>query len=339
MSDRLGIWRRRPDERALTDLPRLWLPRMLLTVRVESLPADHRSPLSVGAGRPTVSIGLPMYNAERYLRASLDSLLTQTFFDFEVVVCDNASTDASVAIAEAYARCDRRVRLYRADRNRGLAWNWNRAFTLASGTYFKWAAADDVHLPHYLERTLAVLRAEPDAVLVHSRTVDVDEDGVEGPEVIKELRTDGYDVAGRFHELTRKGWPCVDIFGLVRADVLAKTGLTGPYPRSDRVLLAELGLHGRLLQVPEVLFQRREYGGRVSRAYDLASRYSVYTGGPAPRRAWPTWRLVGGFAAGLLRAATRRPGLAPRDVLNCTRSLSRSVWGYRRALGRELLCR
>ena len=229
--------------------------------------------------RPTVSIGLPVYNAERYLRESLDSLLAQTFCDFEVVVCDNASNDDTAAIAADYARRDPRVRVYRADRNHGLAWNWNRAFALASGRYFKWAAADDVHLPHYLERTLGVLLADPDAVLVHSRTVEVDEDGVEGPEVIKDLRTDGCDVAARFHELTRKGWPCVDVFGLVRAEVLAQTGLHGRYPRSDRALLAELGLHGRLVQVPEVLFHRREFAGRVTRSHDLTSRYEVFTAG------------------------------------------------------------
>ena len=288
---------------------------------------------------PTVSIGLPVYNAERYLRESLDSLLAQTFCDFEVVVCDNASDDATAAIAEDYARRDPRVRVYRTDRNHGLAWNWNRAFALASGRYFKWAAADDVHLPHYLERTVAVLLVDPDAVLVHSRTVNVDENGTQGPEVIKDLRTDGRDVAARFHELTRKGWPCVDVYGLVRTEVLARTGLHGPYPRSDRALLAELGLHGRLVQVPEVLFHRREFAGRVSRSHDLISRYAVFTGRPAPRRAWPTWRLVGGFAAGLLRATIARRGLTWRDAIRCAASLGRSVWGYRRALGHELLRR
>jgi glycosyltransferase involved in cell wall biosynthesis len=292
-----------------------------------------------GMGRPTVSIGLPVYNAERYLKECLDSLLAQSFCDFEVVVCDNASDDNTAAIADDYARRDPRVRVYRADRNHGLAWNWNRAFALASGRYFKWAAADDVHLPHYLERTLEVLLVEPDAVLVHSRTVEVDEHGVEGPEVIKDLRTGGCDVAARFHELTRKGWPCVDVFGLVRAEVLAQTGLHGRYPRSDRALLAELGLHGRLVQVPEVLFHRREFAGRASRSHDLVSRYAVFTGRPAPRRAWPTWRLIGGFAAALLRATTQHRGLTRRDALRCAGSLGRSVWGYRRALGRELLRR
>ena len=309
--------------------------------RVVTGPTDDTPPLpGQPAGRgPTVSIGLPVYNAERYLRESLDSLLAQTFCDFEVVVCDNASEDATAAIAEDYARRDPRVRVHRADRNHGLAWNWNRAFVLASGRYFKWAAADDVHLPRYLERTLAEFQMRPDAVLVHSRTVEVDENGVAGPEVIKDVRTDGGDVAARFHELTRKGWPCVDVFGLVRADVLARTGLHGRYPRSDRALLAELGLHGRLVRVPEVLFHRREFAGRLSRSHDLTARYAVFTGEPVPRRVWPTWRLVGGFAVALLRATTTRRGLTRRDALRCVGSLSRSVWGYRRTLGRELLRR
>ncbi len=286
-----------------------------------------------------VSIGLPVYNAERYLSQSLDSLLAQTFCDFEVVVCDNASSDATARIAENYARRDPRVRVYQADRNHGLAWNWNRAFDLSTGRFFKWAAADDVHRPQYLQRTVEVLLGQPDTVLVHSRTVEVDEDGVAGAEVIKELRTDACDVAARFHELTRKGWPCVDVFGLVRSEVLAQTGLHGRYPRSDRALLAELGLHGRLVQVPEVLFHRREFAGRASRCHDLTSRYAVFTGEPAPRRVWPTWRLVGGFAAGLLRATTQHRGLSWRAAMRCVGSLGRSVWGYRRVLGRELLGR
>ena len=110
---------------------------------------------------PRVSIGLPVYNGERFLVQAIESVLAQTFEDFELIVCDNASTDASGAIAQTYVERDSRVRYFRNASNLGAARNFNRTFELSRGEYFKWLAADDLIAPTYLERCLAALGPRP----------------------------------------------------------------------------------------------------------------------------------------------------------------------------------
>src|SRR5262245_57216615 len=93
---------------------------------------------------PRVSIGLPVYNGAKYLAEAIDSLLEQTFSDFELIISDNGSTDATPAICEEYAAKDGRIRFLRQEINRGLAWNWNCVLEESRGAYFKWAACDDL---------------------------------------------------------------------------------------------------------------------------------------------------------------------------------------------------
>src|SRR5262249_37479880 len=100
--------------------------------------------------KPRVSIGLTVYNGEQFLEETVDAFLAQTYTDFELIIADNASTDRTGEIGREYAARDSRVRYPRNERNLGLAGNHNRAFALARGEYFKWAAADDVCLPNYL---------------------------------------------------------------------------------------------------------------------------------------------------------------------------------------------
>src|SRR5262245_49168770 len=94
--------------------------------------------------KPRVSIGMPVYNGERFLKDAIDSLLAQRFEDFELIILDNASTDRTEEICRTYADQDNRIRYVRNEENIGLARNFNRAFQLSSGEYFKWASADDV---------------------------------------------------------------------------------------------------------------------------------------------------------------------------------------------------
>src|SRR5579875_956335 len=106
---------------------------------------------------PHVSIGVPVYNGERYLAQALDSILAQTFSDYEIIISDNGSTDATPDICRMYAAQDPRIKFHRHDHNRGSAWNYNRVFELSSGTYFGWLSHDDVYDPRFLERCVEVL--------------------------------------------------------------------------------------------------------------------------------------------------------------------------------------
>ena len=138
---------------------------------------------------PKVAIGLPVYNGERYLEAALDAIQAQTFTDYEVVICDNASTDRTEAICRAYEARDQRIRYYRNPANIGAAPNFNRTFELADGEYFKWFAADDLITPDYLEQCVAALDRNPDAVLCYTRVLVIDDDGKVVGEHLVELES------------------------------------------------------------------------------------------------------------------------------------------------------
>jgi glycosyltransferase involved in cell wall biosynthesis len=123
----------------------------------------------VGANVPRVSVGLPVYNGEAYLASTLDSILNQTLTDFELVISDNASTDATSEICTAYAAEDGRIKYTRNDRNIGGARNYNRVFALASAPYFTWHAHDDLIGERYLERCLEPLEKDSSVALSYPK--------------------------------------------------------------------------------------------------------------------------------------------------------------------------
>lgn len=222
---------------------------------------------------PRVSIGLPVYNGERYLTATIDSVLAQDFADFELIVSDNASTDRTGEICRDYARRDARVRYFRNDRNLGAGPNYDNCFHKARGTYFKWAAHDDLLAPDYLSKAVAAMDAAPDAVLC---TVGITEIGPHD-EVLRTYANSfpgvsSRDQAARFGAVIHARHQCEDFFGLYRRAALVGSGLHDNYSGSDRVLLAEMALRGPWVSVPDPLFLHREHEGRYTRAILLQDR-------------------------------------------------------------------
>src|SRR5262245_38883261 len=118
-----------------------------------------------GHSRPRVSIGLPVYNGERYLAETLNSMLAQTFEDFELIICDNASTDQTEQICRFYAGKDTRICYVRNATNLGAAKNYRRTFELSSGDYFRWANCDDLFAPESLACCVEILDWKPSVVL------------------------------------------------------------------------------------------------------------------------------------------------------------------------------
>jgi glycosyltransferase involved in cell wall biosynthesis len=109
-----------------------------LQIETKKIPVKIQPPHS-----PQVSIGMPIYNGELFIREALDSLLAQTFTDFELIISDNGSTDATEAICKEYAAKDVRIRYVRQGENRGAVANFWFVLNEAVGEYFMWAAADD----------------------------------------------------------------------------------------------------------------------------------------------------------------------------------------------------
>ncbi len=281
---------------------------------------------------PLVSIGLPVYNGERYLEAAVDSLLAQTFTDFELIISDNASTDRTEAIGRAYAARDPRVRYFRNEHNIGAGPNYNRVFALAAGRYFKWAAHDDVCAPDFLARCVAALDADPAVVLAYPRTTHIDEQGQVTGTYAVAFATDSDRPAVRFHDLILINHWCFQIFGVIRADVLRRTPLIGSFAASDRTLLARLGLLGRFHEVPEHLFLRRRHPEQLTALPSRRLHARWYD--PRQRRqiTFPQWRILGEYLK-----AVRAVPLAGAERLACGRHLLAWIRRYRGKLGDDLV--
>ena len=215
---------------------------------------------------PKVSIGMPVYNGEKYIEEAIDSILSQTFEDFELIICDNASIDDTREICRAYAHNDDRVQYVLNEKNLGAAGNYNRTLELATAPYFRWACDDDVLKPTNLERCVEVLDRRSNVVLVAPRTLAVDGEGMEWPsqEWLRRLDLQSSLPSERFAEfLQAYSWlGCgSQLFGLMRTDILRKTGGLGNYVSSDIVLIGEMSLRGKFAEVDEVLFLKRVHEG------------------------------------------------------------------------------
>jgi glycosyltransferase involved in cell wall biosynthesis len=126
---------------------------------------------------PKISIGLPVYNGEPYLRESIESILAQDFEDFELLISDNASTDGTWGICQEYATNDARVRLHRHERNLGARSNFSYVFKNTFGLYFMWHAHDDLRSSNTLSSCIAFLDNHPDFVLCSTQNTIIDHGG------------------------------------------------------------------------------------------------------------------------------------------------------------------
>jgi glycosyltransferase involved in cell wall biosynthesis len=218
---------------------------------------QHQDDRQAPADGPRVQIGLPVYNGENFLAPAIESLLAQTFTDFELLISDNGSTDGTEAIGERFAAADPRVKYYRYDENRGAAWNFNNAFHLSSAPYFKWAAHDDLHEPEYVERCLALLESTPEVGLCYTATRYVDADG----RAVPGRPSDGCHLRQPHAHERLRGYfgtfPMHVLFGVARREVLSSTRLWGAFASADRVLVSELALAAQIHEIAEPLFVRR----------------------------------------------------------------------------------
>ncbi len=283
---------------------------------------------------PRVSIGLPVYNGERFLRQALDSILNQTFEDFELIISDNASTDSTAEICKAYAVKDPRIKYFRNDTNIGISRNFDRVFELSSGSeYFKWCAHDDLMAPTFVQKCVEVLDHNPEIVLCYPKAIDIDEEGNEFRYYIYRLRTDSPSVVERFYDLMWYEHPCFQLFGVVRASVLRQTPLHEHYPSADRVLLARLGLLGKFHRLDEYLHYNRDYPGTSIRAY--RSRHNLmalHDPSKAGKIVFPYWVMFFGY----LRAIADAP-ISFKERLQCYRYMIQYVRRWRRRLVKDLI--
>jgi glycosyltransferase involved in cell wall biosynthesis len=276
---------------------------------------------------PRVTIGLPVYNGDNFLRDAVVSILSQTYEDFELIVSDNASTDETEAICREYGNLDSRVRYIRHTQNRGAAPNYNFVFEQARGEYFKWAAHDDVVHPSFLERAVEALDEHPEVALVYSKVREIDEHGeVTGTYDAYEdrLRLTASEPHIRFGDMICVPHNCVGFFGLMRTSQLAKTDLHAPYEGADRTLLAEMALMGPVYRIPEYLIDRRDHPGAYTRSRQLGDRIGWWDVERVGKVTFPTWRSALEY-----HHAIRRVPLTAKERALCYLQFGRWLVGPR----------
>jgi glycosyltransferase involved in cell wall biosynthesis len=280
-------------------------------------------------GVPRLTLGLPVYNGERFLAASLDALLAQTYTDFELIISDNGSTDQTAEIAKHYAAIDHRVRYVRHPRNLGSSFNHNFVIEQARGEFFKWASDDDLYAPDLLQRCIDALDARPEISLAHAWTALIDDAGEIIYPIDYALTTDVPDAVMRLRSvLYADGGD--DIYGVIRMSVLQQIAPFGSYHWSDRTFVAELALQGPFHNVPDFLYLRRDHPMRTSRIGRNNIRLRCTRLDPARGNRWrhPLVRLVGEYLLGYLGAIWRAP-LTPAERLRCGGELA--LWIARHA--------
>jgi glycosyltransferase involved in cell wall biosynthesis len=256
--------------------------------------------------KPKVSIGLPVYNGERFVAAAIESVLGQTFAGLELVISDNASTDRTEEICRDYAARDTRVRYSRNSSNIGVNPNFRRVFRLARAEYFKWVAHDDLQTADFLEKAVPVLDSNPHIVVCYPRVAVINERGEHitsrsyglDPDLARNGRPQD-----RLEKILWINWGSPPIYGLMRSSVLARTPLLATTYAADQVLLAELALHGGFHELPEELLLHREHANRsvhvnpsrlaLMRFQDPSNSTGVI---------FPAWRVMRDYFAAVNRA-------------------------------------
>lgn len=246
--------------------------------------------------KPTVSIGLPVYNGENYLAQALASVLGQRYTDFELIICDNASTDATQSICEQFAKQDARVRYIRQPENGGLIWNFNQAFTHARGKYFKWSAHDDLIGANFLADCVEQMEADDRLAICCTSVEVIDAQGLRliAPPLPQSRRQDPLGITRltdppgklrgleetqanrRYRAVLLNSTRCYEEFGLIRTQVLREIEPRGYYAGSEKVFLAAISLRGGIKVLPQIGMYMRIHDERLSAKSNLKDRHELY---------------------------------------------------------------
>jgi glycosyltransferase involved in cell wall biosynthesis len=275
--------------------------------------------------RPKVISGLPVYNGQKWLGAAIESHLAQTYEDFQLVIADNGSTDATADICADYASRDKRIKIFRSPENRGILWNHRRVMDAIESPdqYFRWAAADDIMEPGLLAAMVAVLDSRPEVEAIVPDTKNIDnEDNIIGT-MARSLDLQSTDVCERAWQVLSGDYQMVIAFGLFRASTLRLLRTQPDYIGWDFVFVWELALRGMMVQPVGPVLLRRFHKGAMSHVKTATEMRKWVEPNSKAGMNFPHWTWTYERVRSLLAAP-----LPLRDRLRIGRLLARStMWG------------
>jgi glycosyltransferase involved in cell wall biosynthesis len=280
---------------------------------------------------------MPVWNAQEFMRGGIASLLGQTFGDLELIISDNASTDATQAISEEYAARDPRVRYDRNARNIGVEANFAKVLELATAPYFMWGCPDDLWDASYVEKMVAILDGRKSVVLAGSNAAAIDRHDVLMGHFDNAAVYSLTGIGARAHRFICTppgGGQAMLIYGLMRTPVIQRVGYPPPgkirdynrgYYASDLLTVFRLMFEGDFHVAEETLyFHRDTYFGRQG-----LQRFGVVA---------RAFRQVHGYY-GDLRSILRDSPLDERQKSSLVRATLRGELGFYPAYSRRLLAR
>lgn len=282
---------------------------------------------------PRITVGLPVYNGQKYLEAAIESHLAQSFGDFELVISDNGSTDATGEICGRYAQLDARVKYLKSPINRGILWNHRRVLEPVdpSTPYFRWAGADDILEPGLLAAMVEVLDTRPEIEAVMPATKNIDEEGTVIRTMERSLNLESPDVFERARQILLANYQHVIAYGLLRAPSLRRMR-TGPhYIGWDPVFIWELALRGPVFQLVEPALLRRFHRGSISRVKTVKEMRKWVEPGTSAGMNFPHWAWAYERTRSLL-ATPMNLG----EKLRITMFLMRTTLWQRQQLARDI---
>lgn len=220
---------------------------------------------------PSVSVVIPVYNGERFLVEAIDSVLSQTFADFELIILDNCSTDSSFDIAKNYAEKDQRVRVIRNSENIGMVGNWNLAVLEATGDFIKLLCADDQIEPSHLQDFVEIFQSHPNVTLVTAIERFIGDSEVEKDPSYYPATG---DIEGRWaqnHLLTHRNWVGCPSSVMFRRDSL-RVGIFNMMWKdylTDFDLWLRILSSGDLYVIPRVLTSIRLHQGQITNTKNI----------------------------------------------------------------------
>jgi glycosyltransferase involved in cell wall biosynthesis len=269
---------------------------------------------------PKVTVGLPVFNGENYVRQAIESILNQTYTDFELIVSDNASVDRTPEICLEYAARDPRIRYIRRPENIGGGPNQNCLVAEARGEYFIWLMHDDVYGARLLELCVGVLDSRPDVVVAYPKMIDIDSEGRELGPRNEDTHLMQETPNARVGKCMKHIFIVNATLGAIRTEVLRRTMMIEPWRGSDNALLIELAVLGKIFEVSERLYYRRLHPGASlvanSDPLSIARWFN-----PGAKKATRHYKLR--MYAGYLKAVLRRREIGLWEQLLCLLQLQR----------------
>ena len=224
-----------------------------------------------------VSIGLPVYNGERFLKVKLDSILQQTHTNFELIISDNASTDKTENICIEYKNKDNRIKYFRQEKNFGVTLNFEFVLKKSNGDYFMWTGVDDILLPKFIEKNVQNLENNKECVASISKinsyqpddeNIQINKNDIEYSKIIKNIRNyvrprSIVPINGNFQTKTRtylKKSSCQVIYSIFKSEIIKKSIITEPFLGNDWAIFLNVLKYGNLAVINEILMYEYERG-------------------------------------------------------------------------------